>query len=320
MTCNVCPLKQIVLTHTLSAGTRCRHGEYLIRVKPTSFSSLPRPWWALSLGGCLTVVGADPAPDKRQYTLFHPVPTALMRPMSLDRPDKTESPFTVDAGHFQLEMDLVNYAHDSESTDTGRVITQALAVAPMNWKVGLANSIDFQVVIQTYNRLRLQTPESETVQSGFGDIVNRLKINLWGNEGGPTALAVMPYVAWPTSQDDLGVPTVEGGIIVPLAIELPAEFGLGLMTQVDFLRSNSHRVAAAFVNTITLGRPIYGDLSGYVEFFSEVPPDDEPWVGTLDFGLTFALTDNLQLDGGLNIGVTRSAPDWNPFLGLSCRF
>lgn len=272
------------------------------------------------MGGCLSLIGAEPNPDKRQYTLFNPVPTALMRPMSLDRPDKTESPYTVDAGHYQLEMDVVNYAYDSEPGDHGQVVTEALAVAPMNWKAGLANSVDLQVIVQTYNRLRERTPQSETIQSGFGDILTRLKINLWGNDGGTTALAVMPYITWPTSQDDLGAPTVEGGIIVPLAVELPAEFGLGLMTEVDFLRSNSNGVAAAYVNTITLGRPIYGALSGYVEFFSEVPPDDEPWVGTFDFGFTFALTDNMLLDAGLNIGVTRSAPDWNPFLGFSCRF
>ena len=44
-------------------------------------------------------------PDKSGYNLFNPTPDEYMREMSPDRPDKTDSPFTVDAGHFQLEMD-----------------------------------------------------------------------------------------------------------------------------------------------------------------------------------------------------------------------
>jgi len=40
----------------------------------------------------------------------------------------------------------------------------------------------------------------------------------------------------------------------------------------------------------------------------------------VDFGLTYALTKNIQLDAGINIGITRAADDWNPFVGVSWRF
>lgn len=43
------------------------------------------------------------------------------------------------------------------------------------------------------------------------------------------------------------------------------------------------------------------------------------WEGTFDFGLTYLVHDNLQLDTGVNVGVTRAAADWNPFVGLSWR-
>src|SRR5258707_15821817 len=46
-----------------------------------------------------------PPVDKSGYTLFNPTPREYMRAFTTDRPDLTESPFTVDAGHFQLEMD-----------------------------------------------------------------------------------------------------------------------------------------------------------------------------------------------------------------------
>src|SRR5262245_66185319 len=53
-------------------------------------------------------------PDKSIYDLFHPTPNELMREMSTDRPDQTESPYTVDAGHFQVEMDLVSGGFDRD--------------------------------------------------------------------------------------------------------------------------------------------------------------------------------------------------------------
>jgi len=42
-------------------------------------------------------------PGKSRYTLFNPTPRELVREMNTDRPDKTESPYTPDAGHFQIE-------------------------------------------------------------------------------------------------------------------------------------------------------------------------------------------------------------------------
>ena len=48
------------------------------------------------------------------YDLLHPVPVAEMRELSADRPDVTESPKTVDAGHFQLELSFLEYARERD--------------------------------------------------------------------------------------------------------------------------------------------------------------------------------------------------------------
>ena len=58
-----------------------------------------------------------------------------------------------------------------------------------------------------------------------------------------------------------------------------------------------------------------------MEFFSEVSAErGARWVGTFDVGLIYELTTNIQLDAGVNLGVTRSAEAYNPFLGLTWRF
>ena len=61
---------------------------------------------ACSLGSLLAAEGddnEDACPDKSQYTLFNPTPAKCMREFDPDRPDITDSPFTIDAGHIQFE-------------------------------------------------------------------------------------------------------------------------------------------------------------------------------------------------------------------------
>jgi len=263
------------------------------------------------------------AAEKDEYHLFNPTPRNLMREMSTDRPDKTESAYTVDAGHFQFEMDVLSYSYDRDNGLPGDTRIESLSIAPVNLKVGLCNRADFQVVVETYTSVRTHVRDARQVerQRGFGDVTMRLKANMWGNDAGRTALALMPFVKLPTNQDDLGNNSVEGGLIAPLAVDLGGGWGMGLMTEVDWVRGDRGGHNPEFINTITFGHNIVGNLDGYIEFFSAVSTErDSDWVGTFDTGLTYGLTEDIQLDAGINIGVTRSADDWNPFLGLSWRF
>ena len=282
-----------------------------------------------ALLGCLVIPGAvcsgaEPLdPNEEKYSFLHRKPAPL-RELSTDRPDKTESAYTVDAGHFQVEADLVNYSYDTHEPSFGHLRTEGLSVATANLKVGLCDRSDLQVVVPTYNWVRTKHLPSGTVteNSGFGDLVVRNKINIWGNDDGQTAFAVMPYLKLPTNQDGLGNKAWEGGLILPLAIQLPGEWNLGLMTQFDFVEDASGSgYHPDFVNSITASHSIVGNLSGYVEFFSLVSTDTgSDWIGTVDAGLTYGLSENVQLDAGINIGVTRAADDFNPFLGISFRY
>jgi hypothetical protein len=271
-------------------------------------------WIALGMGEALAV-------EKGQYNLFKPVPVELLREMSTDRPDKTESPYTVDAGHFQVEESLLDYTYDQRNSDGTDIRTDSWSIVPMNLKIGLFNNADFQLVLNPSIRERSEGDGEKENKEGFGDVQTRLKVNVWGNDGGSTAFAVMPFVKFPTNTGDLGNKAYEGGIILPLAVSLPAEWSMGVMTEFDFNRNEDKDYYTDFINTVTFGHQIIGDLDGYMEFFSSFNREENsPWVGTVDLGLTYAVSKHIQLDGGVNIGVTNSADDFNPFLGLSVRY
>ncbi len=132
----------------------------------------------------------------------------------------------------------------------------------------------------------------------------------------------MPFVKLPTSSGGLGNDAVEGGIIVPLAIDIGQGVGLGLMTEIDLLRDEDGAgFSPSFVNTATIGFDLTERLGLYTEIFTERSAErGADWVVTFDAGLTFAISDDIQIDAGANLGLTQAADDINLFVGLSRRF
>ena len=93
-------------------------------------------------------------------------------------------------------------------------------------------------------------------------------------------------------------------MIFPLAVKLPGGWDMGLDAATAYLRNEDyHGYHTEFINSATFGHDLFGKLGGYAEFFSSVSTEGgSDWVGTLDFGLTYGLTDNIQFDCGVNLG------------------
>lgn len=202
-----------------------------------------------------TVVAADA--DKSGYTFFNPTPKEQMRDLSTDRPDTTESPYSVDAGHFQVEWEAFSLGRNKRSGIETRTMNSSV-----NVKAGLTNRSDLQLVFEFYRRVEVTGSGNDTDDSGIGDLDIRYKFNLWGNDGGPHAAAVMPFITLPTHSDDLDSERdVEGGVIFPFATELEGGWGLGVMLEFDFVRNAADDgYTIAYVQSITVARDIVGDL------------------------------------------------------------
>ena len=117
---------------------------------------------------------------------------------------------------------------------------------------------------------------------------------------------------------------VEGGLIAPFQLQLPHDFGLTLMTEVDALKdANDSGRHANFVDLVNLNHAVPGikNLSAAIEFFSSVGTDpNTPPIYTFDTALIYLLTPNVQLDAGVDFGLNRAAPAVQVFVGLSQRF
>jgi Putative MetA-pathway of phenol degradation len=260
--------------------------------------------------------------DKSGYSLFDPTPDDLLRKFAPDRPTKGFSVRTVDAGHFEIETDLVS---TTISNSLG-VTTHSFQGLDPTLKLGLTNWMDIEVQfngLQYTEAVDGTSPFNFQNSTGFGDVFLRSKINLLGNDNGPVGFALIPYVKLPSSTPLISNGAVEGGLIAPLALR-PADFIVTLMTEVDDLKSaTSNNRYANFVNLVSVSHGVPGTegINAMVELFSSVgtDPGTAP-IYTLDFGMNFRLSQHIILDVGLNLGLNSAAPKAQVYTGISARF
>lgn len=273
----------------------------------------------------LPAFAADPAPplDKSQYTLFNPVPDDQLRSFQTDRPTKSSAPYTVDAGHFQYEADIVNWAYDRYNA--AHVTSSNLTIADPVLKAGLTQNTDLELALApiNFNQTHDQATGAQNTAAGFGDVYARVKYNFFGNDGGGYALAIVPYVKAPSAAHNVGNNHWEGGAYAPFVMNLPSGWIMSITSEIDFLENAAlNGTHANFQNLINFGHPLFTDsLSAYAEFWSDVNTDaNAPTRYTADFALAWLVTNNFQLDCGVNVGLNKAASDVQPYFGVSQRF
>lgn len=251
----------------------------------------------------------DTIPHK--FNLFHPTPKNQMRSFETDRPDATESPITVDAGHFQFETDLLRIEHlKANGVEIARSFYNAF-----NMKLGITNTLDIQLVVEPFYTEKITGNGNTHRSSGFGSLTVRAKQNLWGNNEGKTSLALLPFVSIPTSSKD----KITGGLIVPFSVSLPCEWSFGTQTEVDFeqnLLGNGYHVN--YLISATTSHPITGNLDFFAEGLLSRETEQNAFAYYLNTGLVYPLKDNIRLDAGSYFSFIDSSPTVY-FVGFSFR-
>jgi Putative MetA-pathway of phenol degradation len=256
-------------------------------------------------------------PKQTRYNPSNPTPPDEMRTFVPDRPYVTDSPYTVDPGHWLLEAGLFEYTGDQPT----------FAFGDMEIRFGVTSNAEAEALFTayTYTHTRQMTGARLKQSSGFSDFTLRSKVNILGNNGGPVAIAVIPFVVFPTDgADGIGNRGFSGGVVVPVEFALPADFLLRAASTIQTIHEAGGGSHVDYINSAALGHPITRKLSTYIEFWTESNPEGHlSWAGTVDTGLIYQPADNWELDAGVNIGVTRAARadrDVFPFIGAAWRY
>jgi len=231
---------------------------------------------------------------KSSYNLFNPTPDSLLRDLSPDRPDATESPLTVDAGRFAVEASIFDWRRDSgEDTYT---------YGQINFKAGLTQNTDLQTIVNLHSG-----------GDDFTDLTFRLKWNIYGNDTDGNALALMPFITVPTRNSE----EWQGGLILPWSTSLTDTIDLGLMAELDYVHTGTG-YEFEFLHTAVLGFDLTDKLGAYTEYIGIVGEDN--YQIYLAGGMTYSPNDNLTLDFGVQGGLNSHSEDFGFFTGFTKRF
>lgn len=255
--------------------------------------------------------------DSAHFDLFHPVPRTQLRPLRPDRPGVTESPFTIDAGHFQLETDALRLINGRDADQRNREWKAAYTTL----KLGLSRRTDVQLEVPLY-KVAKERPAGEHTwerHRGFGDVAVRVKHNFLGDDqDGPIAMAVVAYTRLPTG-GQAGSGGVEGGLILPVNIELPDQFNLDLQVESDLeydRETGQHYVQV--MPSIALDHEFSNVFSFLVEGVSRWDALHSGWRSSVNLAPIFTVSENLQFDLGAHFALNKEA-DREFFVGFTFR-
>lgn len=239
-------------------------------------------------------------------------------PIATDRPDFVESSDVVGKGRVQLETSLA-WARDRQ----GGLKTRETST-PTLLRLGIAQT--WELRLETDGRMRRKTDDGglPTRESGWSDLSFGVK---WHQRDGDED-AGTPGLGWLFHLDaDTGSGAFRGQGVRP-SLRLAAEWefaggwSLGVMPGLYRDRDESGRHFTGGILAATLGKSLSERTRMFLELSGEqlAAARHGGSVVTLDAGVTYLLTRDMQVDAALSRGLNRNAPDWAWTVGFSTRF
>jgi hypothetical protein len=238
-------------------------------------------------------------------------------PICTDRPTKANAICTVPAGRVQLETSAAGWTLTKADGARSELVTIGASFV----KLGLSDRSDLQVGFTPFARLAVKQDRSRDRISGFGDVGVRYKHRLT-SDGAKVQAGVIPFVKLPTAVRGLGNDKLEGGIAVPVSFALADAVTMTLGPELDVLADSDGKGRHfAVVNLVNVGIPVADRLSFAGELWTNFnfDPADTLKQASADAALAYAISNDVQLDAGANLGLTRDTPDLEIYAGASIR-
>lgn len=267
--------------------------------------------------------------SESSYTLLNPTPDNKLRQMETERPTSSDGTATVNAGRVQIETGFINHTKD-KNCDNG-VCTKTSKSSFGNSatiRLGLTENTEIQLISSgIYAKEKTTTNNSDlNKKSGFGSTTLRFKYSVGGNDIKRFGFAIIPFIKFPTSQNNLENNDVEGGVGLPFAFNFSNSWSLGGMSKLHFKKDQNSRqnyqssYYTAYANAIYVIKSITDKFYVYTEYYAyKADISNSDWENTANFGMEYFVTNNLKIDGGVNVGATKAAADYVWFSGFAYR-
>lgn len=244
---------------------------------------------------------------------------ASLRDFCPDRPGLNTPACTMDKGHADVEIGMVDWTLDRQSGER----TDNFVVGDTLVRYGLSDSAELQLEWEGLGFERNRSAAGVRHHSGSGDVRMALRKNLHNPDGSGFSIALMPFVTLPVGDKTFGESGWTTGLVVPVSYDLPHDFQLAFTGEADAAADevgSGHHLA--WSATAGLQIPFGEDVSGTLEFQQarDDDPEESSWTTLAAFSLAWQSGSSLQLDVGSVIGLSHDAPDVEVYAGIARRF
>lgn len=222
-----------------------------------------------------------------------------------DRPDQTETPSLVPAGHFQMENGFY-YVHEGKD-EKGFVYPASLL------KYGIADIAELRIELENSSVMMKERDGNKLVHS-ISPVAIGMKLKICEEKKSVPKTSVIlmmsvPVFASKKSQEEYPTPEVRFTFQHTLSKRFSFSYNLGGLW-------DGQQKKLFGLYTITSGCTITDDWGFYLELYGFVAKEQDH---RLDGGFTFTPRKNVMLDISAGISIGRRQPAWFSGLGISFR-
>jgi hypothetical protein len=242
----------------------------------------------------------------------------LDEPLVTDRPDFTEASVTVGRGVVQIESGYTYFFDDDGTTSVGT------HTAPESlFRIGMfADWFEWRLAYTALEETTSETGVGRSTVSGSDDLYLGMKFALTGQVGILPEMALVPQMRVPSGSGGITAGETLPGVNWLYGWDVSDFIAVGGSTQVNRrLDDVTSQPYSEFAQSWTIGYSLTDQWGGYTEWFCLAPDgaDSNHNENYFDGGLTYLVTDNVQLDIRAGVGLNDAATDMFAGLGLSIR-
>ncbi|WP_091422162.1 transporter [Formosa sp. Hel1_31_208] len=218
-------------------------------------------------------------------------------PLVTDRPDATESPTTIVPGFIQVET---GGAYESFKDNIIKFETYTYNTTLV--RLGLLDNLELRLGWNfTEGRNSINSNLWSDVTSGFSPLLLGTKIAVTEEKGWRPQIGVLGHVYLPfTAGEDYKPETTGVDFIFAFAHTLSERSSLGYNLGA---RWQDDSPEASYIYSMSYGYSLTDTLGTYIEIYGNVPENSKAnhlW----DAGLTYLISNNVQLDATVGSGIT----------------
>ncbi len=223
--------------------------------------------------------------------------TNPLGPLVTDRPDATESPTLVPKGYLQIETGAF---FEESGNDTFKEKTTTFNTTLLRY--GILENLELRVGWDfAETKTEINDTELDDIASGLSPLLLGAKIAVAEEKGLLPEIGIIGHVFLPfTAGKDFRPETTGVDFRFSFAHTLSKKSSLSYNLGAEWGNDSPE---AAYIYTVAYGYSITNTFGIYAELYGDLPEDSSAnhlW----DAGLTYLLSDNIQLDATVGSGIT----------------